>query len=364
MADLALNAEQTSELDEDIFVGTRYRMIRPIAVGGMSEVYLVEHVGLGTRHAAKVLHRKFAGNASLIDRLRVESQTLSRLGHQNVVDCTDFGCVADGRPFIVMEYMVGGTLEEIIAKRGPLSAYEAVAHCGNLLCALGEAHDLGVVHRDVKPGNIFIVTQSDGTPFVKLLDFGIARILPDASPAAPRAVEVPTEDNVLVGTPRYMSPEAAQGIKVDQRADLYGMGLVLYVMLTGKDPFAHIPRDTGVIVAHAFEEPKPPSVVSRVAISPELDRIVMRALSKDPDRRYASASEFLGDLRMVWNDMNCPSHLRDTAIASASFVQRMNLPVIESNLSRPRRPEIAFFASFFLCGAFATLITLALELSR
>lgn len=364
MADLVRNADGSSGVGDDLFVGTRYRTIKPIAVGGMSEVYLVEHVNLGTYHAAKVLHRKFAGNALLVDRLRVESQTLSRLGHPNIVECTDFGAIADGRPYIVMEYMTGGTLDEVLTKRGSLTAFEAVAHCGNLLGALGEAHALGVVHRDVKPENVFLATDSGGTPFVKLLDFGIARILPDASPEAPRAVDVPTEENVLVGTPRYMSPEGAQGMKVDQRADLYAVGLLLYVMLTGKGPFDHIPRDTGVIVAHAFEEPKPPSAVARTAIPPELDRIVMKALSKEPERRYACASDFIDDLEKVWNALNCPTHLKDTGIASISLIQRMNLPALQPKPVRPRNAGLAFATSFFACGVLATVITLALELSR
>jgi serine/threonine-protein kinase len=221
-----------------------------------------------------------------------------------------------------------------------------------------------VVHRDVKPGNVFIVKQRDGSPCVKLLDFGVARIMPDASPAAPRAVAVPTEDNALVGTPRYISPEGAQGIKVDQRADLYAVGLILYVMLTGKGPFDHISRDTGVIVAHAFEAPKPPSAVAQEAIPPELDRIVMRALSKEPEQRYASAGEFLGELEKVWNALNCPSHLRDTAIASVSLVRRMNLPLVEMTRPKTKSAGFAFVASFFVFGVFATMITLVLEVRR
>ena len=350
--------------DRDIFANTPYRLIDPLAEGGMAEIYLVEHVQLGTYHAAKVLRRKFTGNALLMDRLRVECQTLTRLEHPHIVATTDCGTLADSRPYFVMEHMVGWTLEELIAMRGSLGVFEAVGHCGNVLSALAAAHAIGVVHRDVKPSNIFITVDEEGSPVAKLLDFGVARILPGASELSPRAVEVPTEENVVVGTPRFVSPEGALGQKVDQRADLYAVGLVLYSMLTGKGPFDHIARDTGVIAAHAFEAPKPPSAGTKSPIPPELDRIVLKALSKSPDDRYTTAFEFHSDLGKVWRELNCPTHLRDTGIASVSLLEKHGLVFSHGagrNSGIPRSLQILFMLAFLGFGVLTSLIVLRLE---
>ncbi len=358
---MAESAPSSRDVDGDAgdpFRGTAYRLVQPIAVGGMSEIYLVEHALLGTRHAAKVLRSQFAGNARIIDRLRVEGQTLSRLAHPHIVASSDVGTTADGRPFIVMEHMVGWTLEDLIASRGSLTVYESVAHTGNLLSALAEAHAIGVVHRDIKPSNIFIAVQKDGVPVLKVLDFGVAKVLPEVSALAPRPVEVPTDDAVVIGTPRFVSPEGALGQKVDQRADIYATGLILYVMLTGKGPFDHVPRDTGVIVAHAFEEPKPPSSLASNPIPEELDQIVLRALSKDPNDRYATAWDFHAALERVWQVLNCPTHLRDTGIASISMLKQYGLaPKPRRKRTLTNSPLVAFIVAFCTFGLTAALMT-------
>jgi eukaryotic-like serine/threonine-protein kinase len=358
---MAESAPISRDLDggaDDPFRGTAYRLVQPIAVGGMSEIYLVEHVQLGTQHAAKVLRGQFAGNARIIDRLRVEGQTLSRLAHPHIVASSDVGTTADGRPFIVMEYMTGWTLEELIAARGSLTVYEAVAHTGNLLSALAEAHEIGVIHRDIKPSNIFIAVSKDGVPMLKVLDFGVARVLPEVSALAPRPVEVPTDDNVVIGTPRFVSPEGAMGQKVDQRADIYATGLILYVMLTGKGPFDHISRDAGVIAAHAFEAPQPPSALASNPIPPEIDQIVLRALSKSPDDRFATAWEFHADLERVWHALNCPTHLRDTGIASISMLRQYGFtPTPRRKITLTNSAPLAFIVSFFTFGLTAALVT-------
>ncbi|MGC4067245.1 MAG: serine/threonine-protein kinase [Polyangiaceae bacterium] len=365
MAEAAPQLQSSREPQRSpLFVGTPYRVVQPIGEGGTAEIYLVEHVQLGSRHAAKVLRQRFASNAQAIDRLRVESQTLSRLNHPHIVTCTDLGLLADGRPYFVMELLEGETLEAALAKRGSLSAFEAVAHAGNILSALAAAHAMGVVHRDLKPSNVFIVNDSGGSLVVKVLDFGVARILPGAPEGAPQPVEVPTADNVLIGTPRYLSPEGALGMPVDQRADLYAVGLLLYTMLTGRGPFNHIPRDTGVLVAHAYETPKAPSSVASVPIPPELDRILLKALAKDPNDRYGTAFEFHADLLPVWSSLNCPPHLRDTGVASVSMLERLGfeIPVQTNAPSRTGMTSLAVFAlAFLVFGVLTALGVFGLE---
>ena len=311
----------------DVFAGTPYRCIERIGSGGMSEVFLVEHRQLGSRSAIKVLRSHFANEPTLIDRLRVEYHALGRLNSPYIVTCEGVGTTADGRPFIVMELLEGNTLEAEIRSRGALSVVEAIKIAGFVLRALSEAHALGIVHRDVKPSNVMVTRKPGDELQVKVLDFGVARIIPEASSLAPRAVEVPTADGLIVGTPRYVSPEGALGQRVDHRADIYGVGILLYSMLTGREPFDHIRRDTGVLMAHVLEEPQAPSAQTSNFVPPELDAIVLRALAKNADDRFASAQEFLDALLPIWNAATCPTHLRDTGVASSELLELHGLSV-------------------------------------
>jgi eukaryotic-like serine/threonine-protein kinase len=358
MAESAKPAELAQEQVSDIFVGTSYRAIERIGSGDMSEVYLAEHRQLGKRSAIKVLRSQLASNAALVDRLRVEYQVLGRLNHPNIVSLEGVGATADGRPFIVMELLRGMDLGAVLAASGALPVIAALKIAGYVLCALSEAHAIGIVHRDIKPSNVFISRMPGDEIEVKVLDFGVARILPEVSELAPSPVQVPTAEGIVVGTPRYVSPEDALGQKVDHRADIYGVGLLLYMMLTGKGPFDHVGRDTGALMAHAFEEPKAPSCVAENAIPPELDRIVLKALSKDPGRRFASALEFLDALKPLWNAAICPSRLRDTGIASSELLAQYQLAVQESARPESRKMNrIAFVLGFVLFGL-ATAILL------
>ncbi|HMA95535.1 MAG TPA: serine/threonine-protein kinase, partial [Polyangiaceae bacterium] len=305
----------------DVFAGTPYRCIEQIGSGGMAEVFIVEHRQLGKRSAIKLLRSQLAHDRTLVDRLRVEYQALGRLNCPNIVATEGVGTTTDGRPYIVMEYVEGHTLEAELSAAEPPSVLETLQIAGFVLCALSEAHAIGIVHRDLKPSNVMVKRKPGGELQVKVLDFGVARILPEMSTFAPRPVEIPTADGVVVGTPRYVSPEGALGQKVDQRADLYGVGILLYLMLTGRGPFDHIDRDTGVLKAHILEEPRPPSDVARNPIPPELDAIVLKALAKNPDDRFCSAQEFLDALLPIWNGATCPSHLRDTGVASRELLK-------------------------------------------
>jgi serine/threonine protein kinase len=170
------------------------------------------------------------------------------------------------------------------------------------------------VHRDIKPSYIFLCDAHDGERTLKVLDFGVVRVLPDASEQAPEPLAVPTESGVLMGTPRYLSPEGAMGQRVDARADLYAAALMLYYMLTGRGPFDEIARDTAVLAAHAYMNPPAPSLLSRQAIRPELDAIILKALRKDPASRYQSALEFKTVLDRVAAMLVCPTALQETTV--------------------------------------------------
>jgi serine/threonine-protein kinase len=280
----------------------------------MGEVFLVEQTRLGKRFAAKLLHAKLAGDARLLDRMRLEAETLGSIQHANIVTVFDFQSTRDGRPFVVMEYLKGRTLDAEIEICGPMAPEVALDFTGQLLSALEAAHALGIVHRDIKPSNLYLCDAVNGGRVLKVLDFGVVRVLPDAPENAPEPTAMPTTTGVLVGTPRYLSPEGAVGKKVDPRADLYSAALMLYIMLTGRGPFDEIERDTAMLAAHAHFEPPPPSQFAATALPPGLDEIVLHGLCKDPEDRYATAGEFKRSIDRFLSHLRCPPQLRETNV--------------------------------------------------
>jgi eukaryotic-like serine/threonine-protein kinase len=282
----------------DPFEGTQYKAIERIDAGGMGEVFLVEHRHLRRTFVAKALHTPLSRHPQVVDRVRLEAQALGRLNHPNIVSISGFGMTTDGRPFLVMEHLKGRTLQDELADRGHLTLREAVTITCQLLSGLEAAHALGIVHRDVKPDNLFLVDVPGGERVVKILDFGVARVLPSAPPTAPRPLVLPTETGAVIGTPRFLSPEAAAGERVDTRADLYGAGLVLYTMIAGRGPFDHAEGDA-LLAAHAMDTPPPPSSQSSQRIPLRFDHLVLRALAKDPAARFQTAAELRSALESL-----------------------------------------------------------------
>jgi len=283
---------------EDPFAGTAYRSVRRLAAGGMGEVFVVSHRELGREFVAKVLHLRYAKDERLIDRVRIEAQTLGRLDHPNIVSVSGFGTAKDGRPFIVMELLYGRTLGAELEARGKLPLPEALHYVRELLGALGAAHALGIVHRDIKPENLFLAERPDGTRTLKVLDFGIVRVLPGFD-GSPQPLALPTATGLVVGTPRYVSPEGALGAKVDHRADLYAAGLVLYVSVAGRGPFDHLRKEGELLNAHASTRPAAPSTVAGLALPQALDLAVLHSLEKRPEGRFQSAEEFMTALDQI-----------------------------------------------------------------
>ena len=277
---------------EDPFDGTPYRLIRTLARGGMGQVFLVEHRRLGRQFVTKLLHDKLASDPQLLDRFRIEAQSLGRLRHPRIVSIFGFETTRDNRPFLVTEYLQGQTIAQELASGTVFSVREAVHYARELLSALAAAHELGIVHRDIKPQNLMLHELPDGTKHIKVLDFGLARVIPGVSPRAPQPLNVPTDTGVIFGTPHFVSPEAALGQHVDHRADLYGVGLVLYTMLARRGPFDHTTSHVGAMAAHLTEEPEAVSNHSPVPIPHELDAIVLKALRKNRDERIQTAQEF------------------------------------------------------------------------
>src|SRR6201989_2440820 len=260
----------------------RYRIERKLGAGGMADVYLAEDQELGRRVAIKILNDRHAADDSFIERFRREAKNAAGLSHPNIVSIYDRG-EAEGTYYIAMEYLDGRSLKELIVARGPAPVNVAIDYARQILAAIRFAHRPGIVHRDIKPHNVLV----DGEGRLKVTDFGIARA----------GTSQMTEAGSIIGTAQYLSPEQARGGEVDQRSDLYSLGVVLYELLTGKTPFE---GDTPVEIAmkHLSNTPTPPSEL-RQDIPPELDMVVLRALAKDPDSRYQSADEMEGDLDRV-----------------------------------------------------------------
>ncbi|MBX5474385.1 MAG: Stk1 family PASTA domain-containing Ser/Thr kinase, partial [Thermoleophilia bacterium] len=271
----------TDPLIDTLFDG-RYRIVRKLGAGGMANVYLAEDQELGRRVAIKILNDRHANDDQFVERFRREAKNAAALSHPNIVSIYDRG-EAEGTYYIAMEYLDGRSLKELIVSRGPAPVHVAVEYARQILSALRFAHRHGIVHRDIKPHNVLV----DAEGRVKVTDFGIARA----------GTSQMTEAGSIVGTAQYLSPEQARGADVDQRSDLYSLGVVLYELLTGEPPFE---GDTPVEIAmkHLSTVPEPPSA-RRPDIPRELDWVVMRALAKDPDGRYQSAEEMDADLDRV-----------------------------------------------------------------
>ncbi len=266
----------------------------------MGEVFLIEHPFLGRKFAMKVLYARFAADPRFVDRMRVEAQAAARLEHPNIVDVCDFWIAAD-RPCIVMELLEGATLAHELMVRGPFPVAEAVKYGCQLLAALTAAHDLGIVHRDLKPENLFLHRARHREPILKVLDFGVARVLPDASNLAPLPPVHPTTAGVVVGTPRYASPEGLRGAPVDHRADIFSSGLVLYSMLTKRGAYDHLSMNEDPL---SFSIPLP-SAYTVDPIPPELEQVVLKAIQWNIEERFQFASDFLYALQSIQDSLDC-----------------------------------------------------------
>ena len=260
----------------------RYLIERKLGSGGMADVWLAGDQELGRRVAVKILHERYASDEQFVERFRREATHAAGLTHPNIVSIYDRG-VAAGSYYIVMEYVEGRTLKELIVTRGPCPVPVAISYTRQILAALRYAHKNGIIHRDIKPHNVIV----DHEGRVKVADFGIARA---------GASEM-TEAGSIVGTAQYLSPEQARGAPVDESSDLYSTGIVLYELLMGTVPFT---GETPVEIAmkHLSQTPEAPSA-RRTGIPRDLDLVVLRALAKEPAERYRSAAELDRDLELV-----------------------------------------------------------------
>ena len=292
-------------------VAERFRLVELLGEGSVGEVYLGEHNVLGRCYAIKLLKEQFRTDVNLMERFRREALVASRLDHPNIVYISDFGATADGRFYLAMEYIEGRSLAELIDELHPNvpSLRRALSILRQLASALGAAHAASIVHRDLKPENIMLRTQDSGEEEVKILDFGLAKIMVDTG------VYQLTGAGEIFGTPMFMSPEQARGEKVDQRTDIYAFGVLAFELFTGRPPFECNSLEE-LIIANQKETPPPPSRLrphSAVPLPPELDRAVVACLEKDREKRPANMTEVMAALEVGLKRAQRPTRPYSTA---------------------------------------------------
>ena len=273
----------------------RYRIFDRIGEGGMGVVYAAEHAVLHRKCAVKVLHPSEAGDESMIVRFKIEAQAAANIRHPNVVEVMDFGITPDNRPFFVMEYLEGESLADRMDRRGRLDNKEALSICDQILGGLAAAHRVRVVHRDLKPENIYMARIDKKTEMVKILDFGISKIVAGTPSRPPAPISADhkalTQKGIVFGTPGYMAPETLFGTEtIDARADLFSVAVLLFEMLVGKRPFHGRDAQSTMLATASKAAPFPTELVS--GIPEAVEQVILKGLSKDPAFRYQSAEAF------------------------------------------------------------------------
>jgi len=309
--------ERTDIIPHKRLITGKYQLGRLLGEGGMGAVYEAEHLSLGARVAVKLLNESVSGNPKSIARFRREARAMAAIRHDNVVTVTDAGEDEDGVPFLVMELLRGESLSSVIRRERRLTPEAAVTITLQILAGLAAAHDRGVIHRDLKPGNIFVTAAPEGGYRIKILDFGISKF-----PGGEITAEL-TLEGVMMGTPQYMAPEQARGSQdLDARVDIYSVGVLLYRMVTGKLPYTgNGPEDLYERIQRG--QPVPPRDINAEIPEP-LEREILRAMSVDRGQRHANARTFRAALQEA-----TPGLPRDSAIHTPSFE---SLPAIAGSV--------------------------------
>jgi serine/threonine protein kinase len=317
----------------------RYRILEKIGEGCMGEVYLAEHVALGRREAVKVLHPRIANDAQFVSRFQREARATNRVQHPNIVSVYDFGQLPDGRFFLAMEYAEGERLDAVLRREGALPIGRAVRILRQLADAIYCAHSSGVVHRDLKPANLILVEHRGQPDTLKVLDFGMAKII---APEYQEKVRLSLKGEVF-GSPAYIAPEQWKGVQTDPRSDLYAFGCIAYEVLLGTPPFrGHLAE---LMEQHLKATPTPPRE-RRAEIPAMLDKLVMSCLAKEPAARLPTAQDVLWaiDRAVSLAPMVGTTTLRDPAWVSRDTLESPDALVSTQRDTRNTAPEVPAIA--------------------
>ena len=261
-----------------------YRVLKKIGTGGMGAVFLAEHPLIGKKVALKVIHQELAGNKEVVGRFFQEAKAVNKIGSEHIVEIHDFGQSDNGEHFFIMEYLEGQTLADVLTAAKVLDVQRTLHICAQIANGLAAAHACGIIHRDLKPDNIMLVPRMGDPDFVKVLDFGLAKMFADAGASKL------TAQGVVLGTPQFMSPEACESRQeIDHRADIYSLGVLMFQMLTGQVPFDG--ESMGEILVKHVTQPPPAPRGLNPAVPPAVEQIVLRCLAKQPDARFATMKD-------------------------------------------------------------------------
>ena len=286
------DGEETKSLVGQV-IGGRYRLTKLLGQGGMGEVYAGEHIHITKKVAVKLLHQEIHGNEEALVRFRQEAQSSSSIGHDNIVVIDDFGQMDDGRVYLCMEFLDGESLNDAMQVPGGMDTVRAIDVMLQVCEGLTAAHAKGIIHRDMKPENVFLAKRSDGSDVAKILDFGIAKV------SGTDENQGLTKTGTVFGTPHYMSPEQALGQKLDHRADVYSVGVMLFEIFTGQVPFK-AESFMGILSQHITKPaPQPSTMSSGRSIPRPIEDIILKAMAKEPNDRYGSMAELGEALRAV-----------------------------------------------------------------
>ncbi len=317
-----MESKNSIEIEEKYIgqtINNRYRIIEKIGVGGMGNVYLAEHEILRKKVALKILHFEQSKRKDTVERFKREAIAASNMGQANIVDVTDFGYTEEGNAYFVMEYIEGESLADVIREKKILPVEFAVSVGCQICVALYSAHGKGIIHRDLKPENV-LITERDGIyPFVKIVDFGISKIISDeTTKERPRTL---TKTGAIFGTPEYMSPEQAGGETVEPVSDIYSLGIILYEMITGKLPFTD-DNYMKILHKHQYEFPDLPSSVNP-GVTEDIDALIMKCLEKKPFNRYENMLYLLGDMKKIYIKHDLERKLSLSFIFNSGTVSQM-----------------------------------------
>lgn len=339
------------EMEAGQVLGNRYEIKECIGSGGMGAIYTARRIHIGDTVAVKVLRPEVVHDAQSRERFQREARAAARLHHPNAVVVHDFGQDQDGTTYIVMEYLEGRSLRDVLSEKKTIPLPQAVSIMKQACAAIEAAHRLGIIHRDIKPDNIILLDSHDGLPHVKILDFGIAKLLDrtnDTGEIDPTLTQVGT----VIGTPNYMSPEQCQGETLDARSDVYSLGIVLYEMLTGVQPFT-AKNSTGIVIKHVTEKPK-----RLVSVNPyvpaEVERVVLKALEKKPEARQQSALDLAREFEAAVNQPSQPKSFAPIAqVAETKLETKVTVPVAASTVKTEKPSRLPLYAT---SGAAAMLL--------